>query len=812
MKGLNQFLKDDDDEDNLLENNQLFNTQNLNKKLQEIQNSQNDPSKLKSLNSFGGLIKPIDKQPAKKKIKAFNINNISFQPGQNQMPNPLQGLGVLNNKQFNVNDIIGKQETLNPNNFTSNPFNEEIEEYKSKAVKKNAINGNSNQNQDQPDNQKLSLKTNIQSSQKSDIQRVARNVQMPNSAQVSRQNSMENLNKSLEQEESEPVVKKKLTTNGGEPPKKRIIKKIIKKKNADGSEAVSEVKTIVVGGDGQRQEFNQAQLQQEELKQQQQLAVLSPPEIEQTQVVNLQNQFAEEPKKKVKKIIIRKKKLQQSNQEELKIDQTTMSSSFIQKEQIQFTSLNEKIEQQRQEEIRQQEEQIRQQKELNTRLLKEQQQKLEEERQRLKQLEELKIDEELKAKKLREEKEKKKREKMEEEEKAKQEQEELQEKLKQMKKQQKEIKKKQQEKQKWMDNQETISDQDEVESKHNISESSAKNKNEKEEGEEQGSEEEDENIEGEESEEEEDEEGDSEEDDNSRRQKLLQPQAPQYLALKVAICNPACYKAFIEGLLHGSNPKEIIMNPIPLSVGMLRFSIERHRSGFNRLHPSYYLFMEKQGGEKNKKTRTNEICLGKLRANPEGDQYILYDNGENFSKGSKFNQNQIRNEHGVFLFKYEPCNIGNIRKMVSILPSLIYTCIPDQNNPDLALAYGRDQNGNLVRMIQREWKPLKENDTLFEVFHKDGIRNVNYQIFVDNPPTWNPKTNTYVYDFKGRVSQPSIKNFQLIPELDGRKKQTLKDFVLQFGKTGKNDFIVDVQYPFSIFQAFGQALSSFDTD
>ena len=74
------------------------------------------------------------------------------------------------------------------------------------------------------------------------------------------------------------------------------------------------------------------------------------------------------------------------------------------------------------------------------------------------------------------------------------------------------------------------------------------------------------------------------------------------------------------------------------------------------------------------------------------------------------------------------------------------------------------------------------------------------------------ETNTYVYDFRGRVKQPSIKNFQLIPELDGRKKSTLADFVLQFGRTEKEKFIVDVQYPLSIFQAFGQALSAFDTD
>ena len=54
------------------------------------------------------------------------------------------------------------------------------------------------------------------------------------------------------------------------------------------------------------------------------------------------------------------------------------------------------------------------------------------------------------------------------------------------------------------------------------------------------------------------------------------------------------------------------------------------------------------------------------------------------------------------------------------------------------------------------------------------------------------ETNTYVYDFKGRVTQPSIKNFQLIPEPDGRRGDTLTDFVLQFGKNGKDSFILDV--------------------
>lgn len=118
---------------------------------------------------------------------------------------------------------------------------------------------------------------------------------------------------------------------------------------------------------------------------------------------------------------------------------------------------------------------------------------------------------------------------------------------------------------------------------------------------------------------------------------------------------------------------ELLMSPLPLEYGQLRFSIERHRSGFNRLHPSYYLFLEKPSGghvqvlyakkrsfnktsnylisiEKNKTNRESDICLGKLRANNEGDKYILYDGGENYSKVTKFTLDKIRNEWGIFIY------------------------------------------------------------------------------------------------------------------------------------------------------------------
>jgi hypothetical protein len=59
--------------------------------------------------------------------------------------------------------------------------------------------------------------------------------------------------------------------------------------------------------------------------------------------------------------------------------------------------------------------------------------------------------------------------------------------------------------------------------------------------------------------------------------------------------------------------------------------------------------------------RKSNECLGKLRAtNGDRDQYVLYDSADK----------KERKEHGAFNFKYEMCNVGNIRKLKVILPNL----------------------------------------------------------------------------------------------------------------------------------------------
>ena len=132
------------------------------------------------------------------------------------------------------------------------------------------------------------------------------------------------------------------------------------------------------------------------------------------------------------------------------------------------------------------------------------------------------------------------------------------------------------------------------------------------------------------------------------------------------------------------------MRPIPIEVGMLRFELERNKSGFKLLHPSFNLFLEKRGGERAsilhakkrpfnktanyvisvdvKSKRKDGACLGKLRSNKIRDRYYLYNDGENPKHLSKVHISSIRNEHLGVAYNYIPCSIGKLRKVKITMP------------------------------------------------------------------------------------------------------------------------------------------------
>ncbi|KAI4326475.1 hypothetical protein MLD38_031787 [Melastoma candidum] len=85
-------------------------------------------------------------------------------------------------------------------------------------------------------------------------------------------------------------------------------------------------------------------------------------------------------------------------------------------------------------------------------------------------------------------------------------------------------------------------------------------------------------------------------------------------------------------------------------------------------------------------------------------------------------------------------------------------------------------------------------------------------VLKNKDPRWHEQLQCWCLNFNGRVTLPSVKNFQLVasPESMATGSEN-ENAILQFGKVEKDVFTMDYQYPISAFQAFAICLSSFDT-
>jgi tubby-related protein 1 len=255
--------------------------------------------------------------------------------------------------------------------------------------------------------------------------------------------------------------------------------------------------------------------------------------------------------------------------------------------------------------------------------------------------------------------------------------------------------------------------------------------------------------------------------------------------------------------------KNFLLSPAPKSAGMIECRIIRERSGLNKLFPKYTLesdsgiFLMTAKKQKHNKTsnyaitmsktesgKESEAFLGKLRSNFLGLEFMAYGTGLNPKNidpsMSRVHQMQSARQEMVAV-QYSSSLWGGTkprgpRKMSAVIPRV-------------------QPNGE--RLICRPLQP--ETEGLLALQKTTGNAAPSHvDCYQNKPPKWNDQIGAFVLNFNKRVTQASVKNFQLTNADD-------PDTVyLQFGRVGKDIFNMDLRHPISPFQAFAICLSSFD--
>uniref|UniRef100_UPI0037E6FC47 tubby protein homolog n=1 Tax=Semicossyphus pulcher TaxID=241346 RepID=UPI0037E6FC47 len=248
--------------------------------------------------------------------------------------------------------------------------------------------------------------------------------------------------------------------------------------------------------------------------------------------------------------------------------------------------------------------------------------------------------------------------------------------------------------------------------------------------------------------------------------------------------------------------EKFALRPAPRDV-TIQCRVTRDRRGMEKgIYPTYYLHMEKEDGKrvflmagrKRKKCKTSNYLIstdatnlskdtncyiGKLRSNVLGTKFTVYDGGENPEKKPFIKEcESVRQELAAVCYETNVLGFKGPRKMTVIIPGML-------------------ENDERVSI-----RPKNELETLL-VRHANN-NTEKLVTLVNKSPSWNEQTQSYVLNFHGRVTQASVKNFQIIhPDNEDY-------IVMQFGRVAEDVFSMDYSFPLCALQAFTITLSSFD--
>jgi len=268
---------------------------------------------------------------------------------------------------------------------------------------------------------------------------------------------------------------------------------------------------------------------------------------------------------------------------------------------------------------------------------------------------------------------------------------------------------------------------------------------------------------------------------------------------------------FDIGSIARADMRNFLLNPSPKNAGMVECRIIRERGGLSKLFPKYILQSEsgvflmsakKQTHNKTSNytitmaqsesmlTKDSDQTLGKLRSDFLGLEFVAYGSGMNPKKietTSSHNAIQLAREE-LLAVQYSSSLWGSKprgpRKMTTTIPRV-------------------QPNGE--RLVCRTLTPDQDG---LAALHKANTATAlsHIDVYHNKPPKWNEQIGAFVLNFNKRVTQASVKNFQLTNDEDSPDPPVF----LQFGRVGKDVFNMDFRYPISPFQAFAICLSSFD--
>lgn len=263
-----------------------------------------------------------------------------------------------------------------------------------------------------------------------------------------------------------------------------------------------------------------------------------------------------------------------------------------------------------------------------------------------------------------------------------------------------------------------------------------------------------------------------------------------------------------------SNMQSFLRSPLPKKCGVVQCYIRRNKNGTNKLFPIYSLYLKEgdvflMASKKRPKNKTSNYLIssdpndlnrsgsnyiGKLRSNFVGTEFQVFDDGVNPKDEDEAGNDRggaVRCELGAVMYAANVLGSRGPRKMQVAIPGL------DENEQ---IIKWRDSTAVLTTAGA---PPSAATDDMLTRMKDRNFRDLVY--LINKPPRWNEQVGAYVLNFNGRVTMASVKNFQLV---DPDEQSAV---VLQFGRVGKDEFTMDMQWPVSPYQAFAITLSSFDS-